>query len=80
MNDQAFLEWLHERLEQVHQENPCMDYMHRLRAIALATPPGRHSGTHGGAGSEDMRQYIARQSVTVCGAPSRGSENRGSGA
>lgn len=60
MNDQAFLAWLHERLEYRYHENPCMDYMHRLRAIVLATPPERHSGTHGGADSEDMRRYLAK--------------------
>ena len=38
MKDQTFLIWLHERLEMVHGENPCFDYMHKLRALIKATP------------------------------------------
>jgi hypothetical protein len=39
MNDQEFLIWLHERLEHQHGENRYVDYMHKLRAIILATDP-----------------------------------------
>lgn len=30
--DQAFLKWIHERLEHVHGESPFMDYMWTLKA------------------------------------------------
>ena len=33
MSDADFLRWIHERLVNVHGENPSCDYMHRLRAI-----------------------------------------------
>ena len=33
MRDKEFLIWLHERLEHKHGENPCLDYMHKLRTI-----------------------------------------------
>lgn len=39
MNDQEFLIWLHERLEHQHGESRHVDYMHKLRAIILATDP-----------------------------------------
>lgn len=38
MTDQEFLIWIHERLEFVHDENPLIDYMHKLRAVISATP------------------------------------------
>lgn len=33
MTDRQFLEWIHDRLEHVHGENPSVDYMVKLRAI-----------------------------------------------
>lgn len=38
MNDKEFLQWIHDRLEHVHKENPLVDYMWKLRAIIKATP------------------------------------------
>jgi hypothetical protein len=38
MSDQDFLLWVHSRLSKVYGENVLCDYMHRLRAIALAQP------------------------------------------
>lgn len=38
MKDKEFLIWLHERLERIHGEDPCFDYMHKLRAIIRAMP------------------------------------------
>lgn len=43
MSDQQFLQWLHTRLVNIHDENPNSDYMHRLRAIAAALPPEQHT-------------------------------------
>jgi len=37
MNDKEFLQWIHDRLENVHGENALVDYMHKLRAIINAT-------------------------------------------
>lgn len=31
--DQAYLTWLHERMQHVHKETPLVDYMHTLRAF-----------------------------------------------
>jgi hypothetical protein len=33
MEDKEFLQWIHDRLIDVHGENPNFDYMHRLRTI-----------------------------------------------
>ena len=41
MNDREFLMWIHERLEHVHKESSSVDYMHKLRAVIKATPPGQ---------------------------------------
>ena len=38
MNDKKFLMWLHNRLVNIHGENPFSDYMHKLRAIIKSTP------------------------------------------
>ena len=38
MKDKDFLIWLHKRLEKVHNENPNVDYMHKLKAIIRNTP------------------------------------------
>jgi hypothetical protein len=38
MTDREFLQWLHQRLEKVHGENPNVDYMIKFRAIMFATP------------------------------------------
>jgi hypothetical protein len=62
MTDQEFLAWLHERLEYVHGENPTMDYMHKLRAIAISLPPDRRTIDLGsGNNSADLRNLISKQ-------------------
>jgi hypothetical protein len=33
MKDKEFLQWIHDRLKNVHKENEDYDYMHRLRKI-----------------------------------------------
>jgi len=33
MTDAEFLQWIHDRLLYVHNENEMLDYMHRLRKI-----------------------------------------------
>jgi hypothetical protein len=38
MKDRDFLIWIHERLQNVHKENPHYDYMHKLRCIIRAIP------------------------------------------
>ena len=38
MKDRDFLMWIHDRLTEVHGEDPILDYMHRLRAIIYSTP------------------------------------------
>jgi len=37
MKDRDFLKWIHARLVDVHGENECFDYMHKLRSIITAT-------------------------------------------
>lgn len=38
LTDKEFLEWIFERLVNVHKENPLYDYMHKLRAIIKDYP------------------------------------------
>ena len=38
MKDRDFLIWIHARLTDVHNENPMLDYMHKLRAIIYSIP------------------------------------------
>ena len=39
MKDKEFLQWIHDRLQHQHGENPYVDYMHKLRAIIKETNP-----------------------------------------
>ena len=38
MKDKEFLQWIHNRLKEVHKENVDVDYMHKLRAIIKDYP------------------------------------------
>jgi len=38
MNDKEFLRWLYNRLEQVHNENKNVDYMHKFKSIIADYP------------------------------------------
>lgn len=38
MKDKEFLEWIYQRLQYVHNENPLTDYMHKLKAIIESYP------------------------------------------
>jgi len=43
MKDVDFLIWIHERLENVHGENPYTDYMNKLRSIIAAMPQNQYT-------------------------------------
>ena len=43
MTDRDFLIWIHERLVKVYNEDPLLDYMHRLRGIIYNAPTKRTS-------------------------------------
>lgn len=43
MDDREFLKWLHARLQIVHHEDPCVDYMLKLASIANATPANQYT-------------------------------------
>lgn len=43
MKDKEFLKWLHERLVNIYNEDPLMDYMHKLRAIIRDTDDDSYS-------------------------------------
>ena len=38
ITDQEILIWIHDRLQYTHNENPRIDYMHKLRAIIAEYP------------------------------------------
>lgn len=62
MDDREFLAWIHERMEFVNGESPLMDYMHKLRAIVLATPKGQRTFDMGsGNNSADMRELMQKE-------------------
>lgn len=39
-SDRGLLAWIHQRMVKVHNEDPLVDYMHRLRDIVFAMPKG----------------------------------------
>ncbi len=46
MTDRDFLIWIHERLVNVHGENPLFDYMWKLRAVIESTPEDKETPTN----------------------------------
>lgn len=56
MYDRLFLMWLHGRLEYVHGEDPCVDYMHKLRAIISDTPRDKFTPNAGPYNSLEQLQ------------------------
>lgn len=56
--DREVLIFLHERLEHVYGESPLFDYMHRLRAIILATPKNERVEGPILNNMEDLRREI----------------------
>lgn len=59
MNDVDFLCWIHERLVNVHGEDPLFDYMHRLRDIIANTPQEQRSVAKVAANNlEELRMYL----------------------
>lgn len=46
MNDKEFLHWIHDRLENKHNESHYVDYMIRLRNIAESLPPQNETKYH----------------------------------
>jgi hypothetical protein len=67
-DDRSFLSWIHARLCLVHGENELVDYMHRLRCIVVATPPGQRTPNDGRGGNSqaDLTKEI-ENSVGECG-------------
>ena len=41
MKDKVFLQWIHDRLTDVHKENENLDYMHKLRAVIDSIDPDK---------------------------------------
>ena len=38
-NDKEFLQWIHDRLVHVHNEDENFDYMHKLKNVIRSTDP-----------------------------------------
>lgn len=59
MKDREFLIWIHARLTDIHDENPHMDYMHKLRAIIKSTPGDKETPNMGTDNSlEDLMEEL----------------------
>ena len=43
MKDKEYLQWMHDRLQYQHDENPNYDYMHKLRAIIKDYDEDKHT-------------------------------------
>jgi hypothetical protein len=66
MKDKLFLEWLHERLEHQHGENPMVDYMHKLRAIINTTPEDKitpNNNTGNGLKRQSKNSVLAYDNI-----------------
>lgn len=60
MKDKAFLQWLHDRLELVHNENPSYDYMWKLRAVIKTIPEDQDSDMMDGFFGPKETRELAR--------------------
>ena len=59
VEDREFLMWLHFRLEHVHGESSCVDYMHKLRAIIKGTPKDKRTPNVGTGNSlNELKQVL----------------------
>jgi len=56
--DRSFLLWLHGRIEHVYGEHPGVDFMHKLRAIILATPCDQNSSLAHMNSMDDLKKRI----------------------
>lgn len=73
MKDREFLMWIHERLENIHGENACFDYMHKLRAIIKATPEDHLTpNIETGNSLDDLRDMMANAELRGAGTASDG--------
>lgn len=68
MNDREFLMWIHERLVLVHKESPLVDYMHKLRAIIKAIPPGQLTPNCGTSNSlAGLKEELRKEAYKIAG-------------
>lgn len=65
MNDREFLIWLHERLTNVHNESPYIDYMHKFRAVISSIPADQYSPNDGRGGNtlEDLLKKLDQKEL-----------------
>jgi len=59
MTDREFLIWIHQRLINVHGEDPLVDYMGKLRCI-IAKTPGNKTTPNDGAGGNNIEDLTRR--------------------
>jgi hypothetical protein len=60
MTDREFLVWIHQRLANVHGEDPLLDYMGKLRCIIARTPGNKITPNDGAGGNNiaDLRRRL----------------------
>jgi hypothetical protein len=59
MTDREFLIWIHQRLINIHGEDPLVDYMGKLRCI-IAKTPGNKTTPNDGAGGNNIEDLMRR--------------------
>ena len=59
MTDREFLVWIHQRLINIHGEDPLVDYMGKLRSI-IAKTPGNKTTPNDGAGGNNIEDLMRR--------------------
>ena len=66
MKDREFLIWIYYRLQNVHQDSPLFDYMHKLRAVITAIPKDQETPNDGrGENSIDILEQKINKTVEV---------------
>lgn len=65
MNDQEFLIWVHERLQEVHGENHHEDYMHKLRAVITSIDKDTKTPNDGRGGNniQDLKRRLNMEAI-----------------
>ena len=61
MDDRTLLIFLHQRFSNVYHENECVDYLHRLRDIVIATPKGRKAPRETCSGAKELEEILLKK-------------------
>ena len=67
MDDRDFLIWLHERVVNLHVDNDCEDFKHKLRNIIANIPTGQKAPAVVTNSMADLKKLLSEKAVLKSG-------------